>query len=411
MADYFRQLRPASLRGVSFMTPGDDVAMGRRIVTHQYPGRDEPGHEDLGADVRGFTVEAVVAGPHFMVQAAALEAAIMAPGPAALMHPHYGEITVVTLNATRHHSSAAAGEVRFSIQMQCYGAVQFPTASSNTAAGLLSASQGGFAAILSEFNNAFRITNLPDFVTQDAFSRHASFMNRLNGALSVIGFTETLPLLDIFSGGFARGTVDMYRSLMASVSPRKKPVIGAASPQLAPSPRHFVKAMLSVTDQSLADTVPATTANRSAILSTRAVNAQSLDFLHRLSALGAGVGSVRHISFESRTEALAIRDALSDRLATLRAQLGTKGWDQSWKAAGDMQAALNRDISERIGRLPRIVSIRPVSVRSSLALANRLYGDNPENLLSRAADIIRRNRIRHPGFVPAEKLEVLIDAS
>lgn len=407
MVDYFRQLRPASLRGVSFMTPGDDVAMGRRIVTHQYPGRDEPGHEDLGADVRGFTIEAVVAGPNFLSLASALESAIMAPGPAALMHPHYGEITVVVLNATRNHSSSAAGEVRFSIQMQRYGAVQFPSASSNTAAGLLSASKGGFAAILSEFSNAFRISNLPDFVTQDAFLRNASFMNTLNGALSTIGFTDALPVLDIFSSGFAQSAVDMYQSLMAIVSPRKKPVIGSAATYVSPSPRNFVKAMLSVTDQSLVDTVPATTANRSA----RAVNAQSLDFLHRLSALGAGVGSVRHISFESRTEAIAIREGLSDRLATLRGQLGVKGWDQSWKAAGDMQAALNRDISERIGRLPRVVSIRPANVRSSLALANRLYGDNPEKLLNRAADITRRNHIRHPGFVPAEKLEVLIDAS
>lgn len=406
MVDYSRQLRPASIRGAAFMVESDGVTFGRSIITHKFPGRDEPGHEDMGADVRSFTIEAIVGGNGFMGSATALEAALDAPGPATLVHPHYGEVTVIVINSTRNHSAGAVGEVRFSINLERYGSLQFPIAASNTAAGLLKASQGGFAAAMAEFNSFFQAGGLPDFVTGDAVARNASFMGGLNSLLTGAGILQAVPVLNVLSGGFAQSAIDFYQSLMDLVAPRKKPIIGTASTANQPSPRSLVKVLMSSADQSLVDTVPSTTANRSA----RAENAQSLDYLHRLSALGAAVGSVRHISFDSREEAVGIRDGLSDRLTLLRDQMGTSRWDQSWRAAGAMQAALNRDIDERIGRLPKTLRIRPVSVRSSLALANRLYGDNPSALVAKASDIARRNAVRHPGFVPVKNLEVLIDA-
>lgn len=407
MVNHFRQLRPASLRGVSFEVDSDDNGFGRRIVTHQFPGRDEPGHEDLGADVSTFSIEAVIIGSNFIARADALEAALRQPGPASLIHPHYGERTVIVKSANRRHSSRAAGEVIFSITMERYGTVKFPTAASNTAAGLVSSSQGGFAAALSEFNTFFRSGGLPDFVTQDAINRNGSFMEGLNGLLNTAGILQAVPVLDVLSGDFAQNAIAFYQNLITLVAPARKPVIGSASTAVPIPARNLVTALMGAADQTLVDTLPATTANRSA----RSQNAQSLDFLHRLSSLTAGVGSVRHIAFESREEAVGMRDGLADRLSTLRDELGTAGWDQSWRSAGSMMAALNRDINEQIGRLPKTVRVRPASVRSSLALANRLYGDNPEVLIDRAGDITRRNAVRHPGFVPAENLEVLIDVS
>lgn len=407
MEDYGRQLRPASLRGVPFMVEGDDTSFGRRVITHEFPGRDDPGHEDLGASPRGLSIDAIIGGSGFMAAAAALEAALEQPGPAILIHPHYGEVTVIVKAATRRHSSSAVGEIRFSITMERYGAVQFPSAASNTAAGLASASAAGFAAAVADFNQFFRVSGLPDFVTLDGTTRHGVFMDGLKGLLNGGGINHVLPVLDVFTGGFAGSVAGFYQDLMALVAPRKRPVIGRVDTSARPAPRHLVNALMLAADQSLVDSVPATTANRSA----RAGNAQSLDFLHRISSLGAGVGAVRYIAFESREEAIATRDGLNGRLATLRDQMGAEGWDQSWRAATAMQAALNRDINAQIGRLPKTVRIRPASVRSSLALANRLYGDNPAALTARAADLARRNAVRHPGFVPANELEVLIDAT
>lgn len=407
MVDYFRNLRPASIRGVSFMVEGDDAAFARRVITHQFPGRDQPGHEDMGADVDGFSITAIVAGNGFLSNADALQAALKKPGPAILIHPHYGEVTVIVMSASRQHSSSAVGEIRFSISMERYGAIQFPTSAADTAGGLLSASLGGFGAALSDFNTFFRSGGLPDFVALDAIDRNGSFLGGLNGFLNKAGILTAMPILNVLTGDFAQSIVGLYRNIMDLASPKKKPIIGSMPITSSVKPSSLINALTSAADQSIVDT--AATATDS--IATRQENAQSLDFLHRLSALSAATGAVRYMNFESREEAVSIRDGMNERLWFLRDQLGANGWDQSWKAAGALQAALQRDISDRIGRLPKTVRIRPTAVRSSLALANRLYGDDKSSIIARAGDMVRRNAIRHPGFMPAAEMEVLIDAN
>lgn len=407
MANLSRQLRPASFRGVSIAIESDDTGSGRRIVTHEFPGSDEPSHEDLGASVRKFSVKMVVLGRDYLAKAKALESALGMPGPASFIHPHFGELTVLVKDVTRSHSSNAIGEVQFSVSMERYGVPQYPTAAGNTATGLLSAADSSFDSIISDFVSHFTVASVPDFITTDAILRNGSFIDGLKSILGSAGITQAFPVLNVLSSDFVQMAVGIYETLMAAVAPKRKPVIGSVSTSTIPSAPRMVRALMNAADQRLTDTDAVTSTS----MSIRAQNAQSLDFLHRLSSLSAGVGSVRHVSFESREDALAIRDGLSNRLGDLRDELGAAGWDRSWQASADLQAALNRDISERIGRLPRTVQIRPASVRSSLALANRLYGDQPEALVQRAGDIVRRNAIRHPGFVPAEVMEVLIDAS
>ena len=407
MANLSRDLRPASFRGIRIAVESDDTSFGRRIVTSEFPGSDDATHEDLGKAVRKFNVKLVVLGRDYLAKAKALEAALEAPGPASFIHPHYGELTVVVHNATRSHSSNAIGEVQFTVSMERYGLPQYPTSAGNTATGLLSAAQGGFASVLTDFASHFVVVGVPDFIGADATLRNQSFIDGLKNILGSSGIAQAFPILNVFSSDFAQAAIGIYEALMAAVAPKRKPVIGAASTAITPSAPRMVRSLMSAADQRLTDDNAVTSTS----MSVRVQNAQSLDFLHRLSSLSAGVGSVRHVSFESREDALAIRDGLSDRLGNLRDELGAAGWDRSWQSAADLQAALNRDISERIGRLPRTVHIRPASVRSSLALANRLYGDQPEALMQRAGDIVRRNAIRHPGFVPAEAMEVLIDPS
>ncbi len=407
MVDYFKNLRPASLRGVPFMVDGDDSAFGRRVITHEFPGRDKPGHEDLGASPDGFSITAIVAGNGYQSSADALESALKKSGAAILIHPHYGEINVIVQNAVRSHSSAAAGEIRFSISMERYSPVEFPTALTDTAGGLLSASTSSFAAILSDFNSFFQSGGIPDFVTLDAVDRNSTFLGGLNGLLNKAGIAVAIPTLNVLTGGFAQSVVDLYKDISSLAAPKKKPVVGTVSTTTTVKPSSLIHALTSATDQSIV----ATSAARTTSLSVRQNNAQALDFLHRMSALAAATGTVRYMNFESREEAMTIRDGLYERLWLLRDQLGERGWDQSWKAAAGLQAALQRDINERIGRLPKTVRIRPVAVRSSLALANRLYGDDKNTIITRADDMVRRNSVRHPGFMPAADMEVLIDAN
>ena len=47
-------LSPASFRGAQFAVTNSETSGGRRIVVHQYPGRNTPWAEDMGRGVRRF---------------------------------------------------------------------------------------------------------------------------------------------------------------------------------------------------------------------------------------------------------------------------------------------------------------------------------------------------------------------
>lgn len=412
MPDFFKELRPASFRGIQFDLESDDKSFGRGIVTHKFVGRDQHAHEDMGAKVEGISLVAVVIGEGFVARADALEKAFAQKGPGTLIHPHYGEIQVVIIDGTRSHSSDAVGEVRFSITFERDdGPPLFPTALSNTMGGLLNASNNVFDALSLDFNKAFNISGLPDFVSSDALTRSASWLGKMNSIFSTSGLLPLLPsgidTLDILSDGYASSAVSLYKTLRDLAAPKRTPVIGRAPVPVQVPSQTVAKALLKASDITVSDPITGSPSTAP----VRLLNANAMDLYHRTMALSAAVGAVRHTSFESREEAISLRDGVTGRLEVLLDRLGEAEWDRSWSESRQMMAAIHRDIDDRIGRLPRTVQVRPAAVRSALALANRLYPDDTTQFLNKSADLVVRNRIRHPGFVPVQNLEVLVDAA
>lgn len=410
MPTYHSQLRRASYRGIAFEVPDDESTFGQRFSRHEFPGRDGATHEPLGLKPQSFRVTAVVAGADFLARADALEAALKKPEAGLLLHPYYGERMVVAVDPRRQHSAADVGLVRFDIEFEAYDDPQYPSAARDTAAALNTTAAGLFRAVEEAFNNRFKWSGIPDFLVDDALGRATDFMNDFDGLLSGGGVRAIVGALPRFAGldaGLASRVTGFFKALSGLARPAARPMIGTTAAALPAAQRKsIVTALASASDISVAaDGQPVT-----ATSATRIQNAAALDGLFRGSALAAMGAAARYMAYESREEALAFRNASAARLERLTDDYGRAGWDDAWHSAGLMKAALSRDINERIGRLPHTLKIRTLAVRPSMALANRLYGDDPAALFARAEDIVRRNRVRHPGFVPANELEVLIDA-
>lgn len=411
MSAFISQLRKGSFRGIAFDVPQDEKSFGRRVVTNEFPGRDDPGHDDLGAATRVFTITAVLGGRSFLSDAAALDAALEKSGPGTLIHPHYGELQVIVKEARREHSSSAVGDVRYSITFEKYGAPISPIAASETLSGLSIASGGLLKALEADFNSRFSVTSIPDFISADGLSRITSLVAGLSTGLSEGGFASLVsgivPSWSSLLPTVATDIFSLFDGLVSLVKPKKKPAIGAAPAAPAAQAVPLMRVLTSTVAVPAADvTGPATSQ-----LPRRLQNAQALDGLFRGAATAAICSAARYAEYESREQAVMTRGLAFEAISTLRESYGDWQWDASWQQAGQVLAAISRDINERVGRLPRTVRIQPTAVRASLSLANRLYGDNPEAIFDRAADIVSRNRLRHPGFVPPEKLEVLIDAA
>lgn len=57
-----------------------------------------------------------------------------------------------------------------------------------------------------------------------------------------------------------------------------------------------------------------------------------------------------------------------------------------------------RDITARGATLARLFSYTPKATEPALVIANRIYGT--VDIEARTAEIVSRNKVRHPGFVP-----------
>ncbi len=409
MADLYAQLRPASFRGFAFDIPADTVRAGRRVQTSQFPGRDEPLHEDLGLDLRQFTVEAIIHGPEFRARADGFENVLLTKGPGSLIHPHFGEMDVIVKGHERSHADSETGVVRFSVTFEKYGAPLVLAAGSGSAEALSASTADVFGSIEADFIKRFSVADLPAFISGDALGRVESYVSNLRSGLGNLAALLEFPTAVLDPAATLAGQMrGLFEGIAALAKPFKKPALSFKQ-----SPTANVNALALANTLSRASQLDLSQnfTGSAASISTRTRNAQALDLMMRGNTLAAAVSSSRYANYGSREEALAFRRSMVERIAALRDAMAAAEWDDSTAATGTMAAALSRDISERLGRLPYTVRIQTRGLRPSVVLSHRIYGDNLADVLPQAGDIVTRNRVRHPGMVPAGDLEVLLDAS
>lgn len=138
-----------------------------------------------------------------------------------------------------------------------------------------------------------------------------------------------------------------------------------------------------------------------------------------LAAAGQALATAARLTvtdtFESRREAEARRatlmaeiDALAMAADTLD-QVVVRGAGAALAdALHALSAAFATEMNEVIGRLPSVRVRSLPSPISAWAIAQSEYGDDPAGLERAYLDIARRNRLRHPGRVPAGDIELLI---
>jgi prophage DNA circulation protein len=119
-------LRPAALRGLLFYARRSEETSVRRWVTHEFPGRDEPWHEDLGAKTRSFSIDGILIGPDVVLQARAFRRAAADPAPATFLHPWLGAMQVVVLDCRVELDVDRARVANVSLRLEIAGTKPAP---------------------------------------------------------------------------------------------------------------------------------------------------------------------------------------------------------------------------------------------------------------------------------------------
>ena len=387
-------LQPASFRGVAFHVETQDMGAGRRTQLHEYPQRDKPYVEDLGRATRELSFEAFVVGADYIDQVKKLLGAFESSGPGTLVHPWLGSMRVSLKDLGRVRTNSALGYASVSVSFIESGDLEFPAAGDSTAAQSRFAAQAIEVSAIDSFTENFSIDGVQDFVATAAEGSLASVMNLVAGGeipgLDVLGYADQASgalddMLGLVSSPFELGSsISSFFSLvpLSGAGLNWNSVLGALM-RLWSSP-------------TLADPVAPsiyTPSRQQAYINTRATNA-----LVRQSVLAQAVGISSLIAASVLDEAVDSRNRLC---AALDNECLTAP-DAVYTALQDGRGKVWKDLTVRSRDSARLATLQPPMTAPALVLAYDYYED-----AARDGDIVSRNRIRHPGFVPPDPLRVL----
>lgn len=374
---------PATFRGVPFYVDTSERVGGRRLVTHEYPGRDLPFREDLGARSREFPVEGYVLGSDYLAKRDALLTALEASGPGELVHPYHGALRVAVARYSVRETARDGGMATFSIEFvetptapaQPVAVVDAPAAVSTSVDAALVAVEAEF---LAEYAPGVRMDGPEEALRAAAVALDTAVAEARMS-------TQDLALI--------RSRIDTLTSSAASLVNVGADVFAALADVFDVAPN----TVLDVYSFNPGERPPSTTMNR-------VIEQENFDALQALIQRLAVVRAAELLpeqTFDSYEAAVAARDAVTDALDE---QMETSD-DSTFPALQQLRADLVRAVPGEDSSLPHLVTYTPPVSVPSLVLAHRLYGS-----VSGEADILARNSVRNPlCVVGGVELEVLSD--
>lgn len=416
MSEWRDLRREASFRGVPFWVDSDSVPVGRRTQLHEYPKRDEPMVEDMGRQTREYRFEGFVAGSDFIAQRDRLEAALDIPGEGELVHPWYGRLMVTAGKCEVSHARSELGMARFTLTFIA-GMLTFPVQRVNTRRQLAAHVPSLLERIKARFD---AVMAKVDWARQQ--------VNKVRRAISsayafAINFLKPLTTLAADLGAFVQSVINapdaLSASLLSDLASVERWFSGYGSTGSLQSSKSKADAIVALSTERPATDDPDIALIQSAVIGlvqdaaiadllldmaeVPVASVQSVDQPAALSVQleqqGATVeaGSVMDNAVPVADDILAARDSISEAMWVVAGE----STPEHFGALSDARFALDRHLTEVARSGVWLRPYRPRAMVSSLVLAHQLYGD-----ALRGAEIVSRNAIRHPGFVPAVELQV-----
>lgn len=404
------RLQPASFRGVGFFVKTDEAEFGRRQVTHVAALVDVPSLEDLGRSADVFQVEGYLVGDDYDLQLAELIKAIRdTPGEGRLVHPRYGDRSVGASGFRVRHDTAEGRMCRFTVTFGEAGELGQPTIGIDSPNVLAARSQSIQEEARESFAERFGVDGFPQFVRETAIGQlnqltdflesPGSFGGSLfSNATSVFGtVTDTVGSATELASEFQQSVTRFSRTLSSVISSPGDlalsitGLVSGIRRSFGGGASSILGALYNLFPSSAPRSTVGLTPSRAQVIR----NTEALQQLVNQTVVGEMAVVVVGKEYETFDEAVESRDAIAELID-----------DQATITPSDeMYDRLTQARAEVIQGLPaegqdasRLVPFTPQATLPALVIAQSLYDD-----AKRDNDIVLRNSIRHPGFVPGAK--------
>lgn len=395
--------RIGAFKGVEFGVASIQTKGGRRVVLHKFPSRDKAFPEDLGAVNVGFQIEGYIVGEDYGLDRDRLIAALNSEGPGIIRHPYQGEFLAQVNGETRViETESEGGMLRFSASFEEAGDKPAPSAGDDTASVVEITADETEEAIADEFvedpEAGFDVLGFPGQV----FDSAVGFVNDISDQMdAVVDFaTGIVDEVDQIRKDIQelRDTVVKLVSAPALLAAKLQTTFGRLKniftnpPDLLSSYKTFFGTG-DDRPREVGQTVAESQINR---------NTDALAGFMQRTAASEYARAMPGIDFDTLEDALTARD---DFVAHVTKLLESAP-DDMFGQLQELRAQVVRDLAARQADLARIITIELASDTPSLVVSYENYGTTEKE-----AEILARNRVRNPAFVPRGELEILTDVN
>jgi prophage DNA circulation protein len=411
-------LGKGSFRGVEFFVERTDSQVGRRVVVHQYPARDDVTTEDMGRAPGNHRLTCFVLGPDYDEERQLLRVEFEKAGPGRLIHPFWGEMTVVVITPPRIRETFRGdmGMARFDLEVVEVGAVKLTVAEPSLEPIVDDTADAALEAAGDSFEDTFSIAGAIEAVRASATGAIQTMTQGLrkargaaNAAISLVDDVgSAIDELEATAAALLSAPAD----LVAAVQGVNADVFAALAELDAITAQSIAEGALAAAgldggrifedyraDQTLdaltttletADTFGDVKQTGSTQAEIEQTNQTAILRLFDTAAVIEASRAFALYEFDSRDKAIEIRDTLATEIDSLSEDSS----DQLWGALSDLKAAVGAKLTDTAVNLPEIVEYTPKQTAPALVLAYNIHGD-----ATRDEEIIARNRLSDPNFV------------
>lgn len=410
------ELRSASFRGVHFQVEGGTLTFGRRLAVHEYPQREKPYVEDLGKKAREYRLDAFVIGPDYMDKRDALIEALETPGAGQLVHPYFGSVVVtVTGDITVTEMTDRGGMAQISTTFIEAGELNAPDVLTDTVAAVGEAETDFLDDVKAWFAENFNVKGLNDYVPEAALKAVNQLMRLEGMALGALGWIRTAVSSDL-----KVLLPETLASQLAAPFPLAQGILACIN--RASTLRELASFRLQRIETDATDTVIRRQTNKNSyaletLVKAAVVSREIQEVVNIVPAAVMAAKALTTSAGETETaptvstvftteEATAAREFIVARTDEL---LFDESFGDDPKASLlELRNAVLAHVESLTPTLP-MVRTEPVNrVLPAIVLAHRFYGDDWQ-ADGREEELVRRNHVRHPGFVPATKTLKVVD--
>ncbi len=392
--DWKDKYQQASFREVSFFVSRTQNTGGRRNVVHQFPEKDQGFIEDLGRSLRRFTIEGYILEADYFNARNRLITALEAGGEGELIYPYFGALQVSLDTYEVREATAHGRQALFSMSFREAGSSTFPVTEIETSSNIVFTADAYRKLATDAFLAAYSIIRKPAAILQNIERTLGNAAGLVESARRIVSsnagfrrdllaFTSNVSQL-VFQ---AESLSDELTNLLNFGTDFRSSIFPATPENSIPQFNELTNFFDFAPDTDLGVDDP------SVVVS---------NLTQHISTITASQ-TVAVMPFESVNQAEEIQTLILNQIDAISSVLDVD--DGLFGSLRDLRAAIVLHVEEEQTNLSRLVEFVPPVTMPSLYIANSLYGT-----IDQEADIVARNSIQHPAFVPGNvPIEVLIN--